>query len=246
MNYAKNKIELEENGFSVLADLYSDKEISGILACIENAGQDGNSFMKTKDLFAIRQLINNVPELSDLLFNEKLIELISDLSESEYFLTKAIYFDKPSESNWFVAYHQDLSISVDQKMELGNYSNWTFKRGQYGVQPPIEILEDTITIRIHLDKTDKNNGALKVIPKSHLNGIVRVDSKDWNLEDEFVCEVEKGGAMLMKPLTLHASNRTTSGKKRRVIHLEFNKRNLPEPLSWLERYEIKKPAHNNV
>ena len=100
--------------------------------------------MKTKDLFAIRQLIKNVPELTDLLFNEKLTELISDLSESEYFLTKAIYFDKPSESNWFVAYHQDLSISVDQKTELENYTNWTFKKGQYGVQPPIEVLEDTM------------------------------------------------------------------------------------------------------
>lgn len=246
MNYEKNKIELEENGFSALADLYSEKEINGILACIENANQDGNSFMKTKDLFAIRQLIKNVPELSDLLFNEKLIQLISDLSESEYFLTKAIYFDKPSESNWFVAYHQDLSISVDQKTELENYTNWTFKKGQYGVQPPIEVLEDTITIRIHLDKTDKNNGALKVIPKSHLKGIIRTESKDWDLHNEFICEVEKGGAMLMKPLTLHASNRTTNAKKRRVIHLELNKHHLTNPLNWLEYYGIKKPAHNNV
>ncbi len=245
MNYARNKIELEENGFSILADLYSDKEISGILACIENAEQDGNSFMKTKDLFAIRQLIKNVPELSNLLFNKELTELISDLSESEYFLTKAIYFDKPSESNWFVAYHQDLSISVDKKADLENYVNWTFKKEQYGVQPPIKILKDTITIRIHLDKTNKNNGALKIIPKSHLKGIIRTDSKDWNIENEFVCEVEKGGAMLMKPLTLHASNRTANGKKRRVIHLEFNKHNLAEPLAWLEQYGIKKPAHNN-
>ncbi|MDT0557180.1 phytanoyl-CoA dioxygenase family protein [Ichthyenterobacterium sp. W332] len=239
MSYEKNKIELEKNGYSVLADLYSDIEISQIIACIENAEQSGNSFMKTKDLFAIRQLIKNVPELTDLLFNKKLTELISDLSESEYFLTKAIYFDKPSESNWFVAYHQDLSISVDQKTELENYTNWTFKKGQYGVQPPIEILQDTITVRIHLDKTDKSNGALKVIPKSHMKGIVRADSKDWNIEDEYVCEVEKGGVMLMKPLTLHASNRTTNGKKRRVIHLEFNKHNLTEPLAWLEHYGIK-------
>ena len=238
MNYSKNKIELEENGYSVLTDLYSDNEISGILACIENAVQDRNSFMKTKDLFAIRQLIKNVPELSNLLFNKKLTELIFDLSESEYFLTKAIYFDKPSESNWFVAYHQDLSISVDKKADLENYENWTFKKGQYGVQPPIEILQDTITIRIHLDKTNKNNGALKVIPKSHLNGIIRADSKDWNLENEFICEVEKGGAMLMKPLTLHASNRTTNGKKRRVIHLELNKHKLTEPLNWLEFKKI--------
>ncbi|AWW00776.1 phytanoyl-CoA dioxygenase family protein [Arcticibacterium luteifluviistationis] len=239
MNYERNKIELEENGYSVLMDLYLDHEISQMLACIENAEQNGNSFMKTEDLFAIRQLIKNVPELSDLMFNKKLTELITDLSASEYFLTKAIYFDKPSASNWFVAYHQDLSISVDKKVDLENYVNWTFKKGQYGVQPPIEILQDTITIRIHLDKTDKNNGALKVIPKSHLKGIVRADSKDWNIENEFVCEVEKGGAMLMKPLTLHASSRTTNGKKRRVIHLEFNKHNLTEPLAWLEHYEIK-------
>jgi len=245
MKYARNKIELEENGYSVLTDLYSGNEISEILTCLQNAEQRGNSFMQTKDLFAIRQLINNVPELSNLLFNGKLIELISDLSQSEYFLTKAIYFDKPSESNWFVAYHQDLSISVDKKADLENYVNWTFKKGQYGVQPPIQILKDTITIRIHLDKTDKKNGALKVIPKSHLNGIVRADSKDWNIENEFTCAVERGGVMLMKPLTLHASNRTTNGKQRRVIHLEFNKHNLTEPLTWLEHYGIKKPAYNN-
>jgi len=239
MNFTKNKLELEENGYSVITNLYSNREIYRILTCIENAEQDRNSFMKTKDLFAIRQLINNVPELSDLLFNKKLIELISTLSESEYFLTKAIYFDKPSKSNWFVAYHQDLIISVNKKHELENYSNWTFKKGQYGVQPPIKILQDTITIRIHLDKTDKENGALKVIPKSHLNGIIRIDSKNWNQENEIICEVEKGGAMLMKPLTLHASNRTTNGKNRRVIHLEFNKHLLTEPLSWLEHYGIK-------
>ncbi len=246
MNYDRNKIELEENGFSVLAALYSDNEISGILACIENAEQFGNSFVKTKDVFAIRQLIKNIPELSNLLFNKNLTALISDLSASEYFLTKAIYFDKPSTSNWFVPYHQDLSISVNKKAELENYENWTFKKGQNGVQPPIKILKDTITIRIHLDKTDKNNGALKVIPKSHLNGIVRVDSKEWNIENEFICEVEKGGAMLMKPLTLHASNRTTNGKKRRVIHLEFNKHKLTKPLYWLEYFAIKKPLQNNL
>ena len=129
---------------------------------------------------------------------------------------------------------------------MEDYVNWTFKKGQNGVQPPIKILQDTITIRIHLDKTDKNNGALKVIPKSHSKGIIRADSKDWNIDNEFICEVEKGGAMLMKPLTLHASNRTTNGKKRRVIHLEFNKHNLTEPLAWLEHYGIKKPVANNV
>ncbi|TPN82307.1 phytanoyl-CoA dioxygenase family protein [Aquimarina algicola] len=237
MKFISNKIELEENGYSILTDLYTDNEINNILACIEEDEQSGNSFMKTKDLFAIRQLLKNIPKLTDLLFNKSLTELISDLSESEYFLTKAIYFDKPNGSNWFVPYHQDLSISVDQKADVEHYSNWTFKKGQYGVQPPVKILQDTITIRIHLDKTDKNNGALKVIPKSHLQGIIRIDSEHWDTKNEFVCEVEKGGVMLMKPLILHASNRTMNNKRRRVIHLEFNKHRLSEPLNWLEYHK---------
>lgn len=244
MNIAKTKIELEKNGFSIANELYSDAEITKILSCIESAEQNGNSFLKTKDLFAIRQLFKNVPELTDLVFNAKLIELIAELSESNYFLTKAIYFDKPPESNWFVAYHQDLSISVDKKAELENYTNWTFKKGQYGVQPPIEILEDTITIRIHLDDTNRENGALKVIPKSHLSGIIRNDSDKWNIGNEVICDVRKGGAMLMKPLTLHASSRTTNGKQRRVIHLELNKHKLTEPLEWLEYGDEKASANN--
>ena len=57
-------------------------------------------------------------------------------------------------------------------------------------------------------------------------------------KNEFVCEMKKGGIMLMKPLILHASGRTTNGKNRRVIHLELNKHDLQEPLSWLEYLEI--------
>lgn len=238
MQYQQNKLELEENGYSLLSDLYSESEVSQILACIESADQNGNAFLKTKDLFAIRQLLNQIPSLAPLLFNSKLLTLLAELFEGDCFLSKAIYFDKPSESNWFVAYHQDLSISVNQKAKLSNYSNWTVKRGQIGVQPPIHILEDTLTVRIHLDRTDEQNGALKVIPKSHLNGLVRLDSKAWNTDAAKVCSLEKGGVMLMKPLSLHASSRTTNGKRRRVIHLEFNKHQLAEPLEWLEYYKI--------
>lgn len=73
MNYVKSKIELEEIGYSVLSDLYSNSEINKILACIENTEQYKKSFMKINDLFAIRQLIKNEPELYDLLFNKNLL-----------------------------------------------------------------------------------------------------------------------------------------------------------------------------
>ncbi|EDM44718.1 hypothetical protein SCB49_14140 [unidentified eubacterium SCB49] len=234
MSCVDPKIELDQNGYAVLPNFYSETEIENILDCIDNTEQNGEAFLKTKDLFAIRQLLINIPELEPLVFNSKLLSLISNLFKNNCYLTKGIYFDKTSQSNWFVPYHQDLSISVDQKIELDNYNNWTFKKGQYGVQPPLKILQDTITIRIHLDTTTKENGAIKVIPKSHTKGIIRTNSEDWCTQNEHICEVPKGGVMLMKPLTLHASNRTTNGEKRRVIHLEFNKHLLNAPLKWLE------------
>ena len=238
MIFIEHKFNLAQAGHSVIANMYSNKEVNQICTCLANAEQNSSSFLRTKALFAIRQLLKNVPALSGLLFNEKMKALLVSLSDSELFFTKAIYFDKPSESNWFVGYHQDLSVSVDQKADAEGYINWTFKKGQRGVQPPINIFQDTVTIRIHLDDTDKDNGALKVIPRSHLKGIVRSESKDWNIDDEVVCDVKRGGGMLMKPLTLHASSRTTNGERRRVIHLEFNTQELAEPLKWLEYHAV--------
>ena len=108
MNTVLNKIEFEQEGYFILSNIYTENEINTILSCIENTKQNKNSFLKTKDLFAIRKLIKTIPELSSLICNKNLKKIISNFSESEYFITKAIYFDKPSTSNWFVPYHQDF------------------------------------------------------------------------------------------------------------------------------------------
>lgn len=236
-NNAENIQTLQQEGFAVIPNLYSSLEIEAINACIEKACVEQNLAKNAKNVFAIRQLLKKIPELSPLLFTEKLHALLTSLFDKPYFVTKAIYFDKPSESNWFVAYHQDLSIAVDRKHEVSNYQHWTYKQGQFGVQPPLEILENIVTVRIHLDDTEKENGALKVIPTSHLKGIYRPETIDWNVATEHICEVKKGGVMLMKPLTLHASGRTTNGKQRRVLHIEFSTKQLAAPLQWLEFYQ---------
>ena len=238
MNYNRAKTELEEKGYALLENCYSSHEIQKMIHCIQGMDQKGSPVPKSKDVFAIRQLFTALPQLKDCVFNQKIKTLLAKFYPSNYFLTKAIYFDKPPTSNWFVPYHQDLSVSVNQKVALDGYTNWTSKKGQFGVQPPIEILARTITLRIHFDKTNQFNGALKVISKSHKRGIIRTVSKDWNLDAEHICPVEKGGVMLMKPLTLHASNRTTNNKQRRVIHLEFCDIELPKPLKWLERVAL--------
>lgn len=157
----------------------------------------------------------------------------------DYFVVKSIYFDKPEGSNWYVPWHQDLTISVDQKAELPGFGPWTRKYEQFAVQPPLGILENVFTIRIHLDDTDENNGALKVIPGSHNKQVYRPETIDWSVEKEVICPVPKGGIMLMKPLLLHSSSRTVDKRKRRVIHLEFSNRELPSGIQWSERMDWK-------
>ena len=238
MNFDFKKQDFQLEGVSIIDDVFTQKEIQSILDCIHSSSQKSDSFLKSTNLFAIRQLLNEIPSLQTHLFNGNLKAIISEFGGANYFLTKAIYFDKPPQSNWFVAYHQDLSISVKNRVETDNYIHWTQKRGQIGVQPPLNVLENILTIRIHLDDTTLENGALRVIPKSHLKGIYRPENIDWTIETEQICEVKRGGVMLMSPLTLHASSKSTSKLQRRVIHLEFSNIELAKPLEWLEKKAI--------
>lgn len=223
-----------DNGYSIVNNVYTSTEVSDIVDVITKVNTDKPTFRKTDDLFAIRQFLKEVPDVSPLIFNQKLSGLIQQHFGEGYFSVKSIYFDKPGASNWFVAYHQDLTISVDTKKDISGYGPWTVKHKQFAVQPPLNILQDNFTLRIHLDDTDQYNGALKVVPGSHLKGIYRPDTIDWAVERETFCDVNAGGVMIMSPLLLHASNRTTNNKKRRVIHIEFSRSQLPEGLQWSE------------
>jgi ectoine hydroxylase-related dioxygenase (phytanoyl-CoA dioxygenase family) len=220
---------LTQNGFTTLPDIYTISEVNALIETIENATQNSSNFRQSNNLFAIRNLLSEIPELQNVLWNENLKTVIRELSGGNYFNVKAIYFDKPPQSNWIVAWHQDLTISVSGKVDIEGFTNWTLKQGQPTVQPPQTILENIYTVRIHLDDCDETNGALRVIPQSHQKGVISM--KDFSLEDypePVSCSVPQGGVMLMKPLILHASNKSTSERNRRVIHLEFS--------DWREKF----------
>ncbi len=231
---AFRKKEIQNNGYSIIEDFFTEKEINNILDTINKVDSRSSNFRKTKDLFAIRQFLKEVPNVLPLIFNKKFKAIISQYFGENYFVVKSIYFDKPEESNWYVSYHQDLTISVKEKVNIPEYTNWTVKQNQFAVQPPIDILEDMFTIRIHLDDTDELNGSLKVIPGSHNKQILRSTAINMDIEKESICKINAGGIMIMKPLLLHSSGKTLNAKKRRVIHIEFCSLRLPKELTWAE------------
>jgi ectoine hydroxylase-related dioxygenase (phytanoyl-CoA dioxygenase family) len=149
---------------------------------------------------------------------------------------RGIFFDKTPDANWKVPYHQDLSIAVKGKAEVEGFGPWSEKAGAVHVQPPAEVLEKMLTIRIHLDDTDETNGSLRVIPGSHQLGKIESSQVGPHVErGEVTVPVPEGGAMLMRPLLLHASSPAQNARHRRVIHLEFAATELPGRLEWLNR-----------
>jgi ectoine hydroxylase-related dioxygenase (phytanoyl-CoA dioxygenase family) len=227
--------EIAQFGYTIIPKVYEDIEIHGLIKQIEDTKNNKSTFRRTEDLFAIRQFLKEVPSVIPIIFNEALKSIITEIFGANYFVVKAIYFDKPESSNWFVAYHQDLTISVKERHDIHGFGPWTVKQEQFSVQPPVEILQQNFTVRLHLDDTDSSNGALRVIRGSHEKGIYRAENIDWSKEKEQTCVVPKGGIMIMRPLLLHASNRSTGNRRRRVAHIEFAESELPEPLEWSER-----------
>ena len=83
-------------------------------------------------------------------------------------VVRGIYFDKHENANWKVAWHQDLTIAVRERVEVDGYGAWSIKARIHHVQPPVTVLENMLTVRVHLDHTEESNGALRVLPGRHI------------------------------------------------------------------------------
>ena len=87
--------------------------------------------------------------------------------------------------------------------------------------------------------TPTKNGALKVIPGSQ-NKVLSQQEIELITENSIpkTCDIPAGGVQLMKQLTLHASSKSPSQKRRRVIHLEYTSFDLPKELEWSEKEKL--------
>ena len=94
-----------------------------------------------------------------------------------------------------------------------------------------------LAIRLHVDESGIDNGPLRVIAGSHRKGRLSAEQiASWNKETAVTCTVPKGGALVMRPLLLHASSSCVVPKSRRVIHLEFAAAELPT--DWIGTTEF--------
>jgi ectoine hydroxylase-related dioxygenase (phytanoyl-CoA dioxygenase family) len=143
-------------------------------------------------------------------------------------------FDKSPDKNWLVSLHQDLSIPVRHRIDDPECSGWSEKEGQVYVQPPVSVLEQLVAIRVHVDESTGENGPLRVVPGSHAFGRLHAERTEGlrSACGEVVVPVPRGGALVIRPLVLHASSKATGSKPRRVLHFVFGPPQLPCGLEW--------------
>ena len=179
--------------------------------------------------FGIRGAVRQSADLA-MFADQALVPIAQKYLGVNAFLVRSILFDKLLDANWAVPWHQDVTIEVLEKQEVEGFGPWSIKDGVVSVQPPTSILENMITLRLHFDDTDDSNGALIVDPGSHLNGKKHI--QDIRPSGPVILDCRAGNVLVMKPLLYHASNRSTSGNPRRVLHLDFASTPLPRPLTW--------------
>lgn len=220
LNHAQS---VEENGFAVVPQCLSEQVVEDLCSHLDNAKH------------AQRNLLD-VPVVRGLADSEPVKQLIVSILGKECFAVRGILFNKTPDSNWKVVWHQDRAIAVRERKDATHFGPWSIKAGVAHVQPPASVMANMLAVRLHLDESHASNGPLRVIPGSHKLGYLSAEEvAAWKERPSVICTVPKGGAILMRPLLVHASSSCSTPELRRVIHLEFAAAPLPDGLEWPDR-----------
>jgi ectoine hydroxylase-related dioxygenase (phytanoyl-CoA dioxygenase family) len=182
----------------------------------------------------IRNLEKKFPCIARIANSSEVRSIARSLLGREPHLVRALFFDKTPDRNWFVAWHQDRTVTLNRRFDLDGWSLWSEKDGVHHVQPPRVVLDQMVTIRLHVDPADEMSGCLSVIPGSHRLGILGRKAIETTIAGSKVCSciVDAGDAVVMHPLILHASMKSQKQSHRRVVHLEYSSYELPPGVTW--------------
>lgn len=215
---------IEDHGFALLPgiiDAQTCNQLITSLGPVTGAGRRG---------------LLSEPGIAKLALSEALLNCVRPHLPSPPIAVRGIYFDKSAHANWLVPWHQDLTLALASKADHPAVGPWSVKEGVYHAQASASMLQQMITIRLHLDPTTVDDGPLIVLPGSHKLGLLTPDQITHcrNEHSQHICTANQGDVMLMRPLLLHASSKSTSGNHRRIIHIEYAGFDLPAPLRWHE------------
>lgn len=216
----------QTDGYEVHRNLFAGEEI-------EEFRLEADKVSRTAGSACVRHLRERSGLFRNLALSPRILRLIPESLAP----VRSILFDKTPDENWPVPWHQDLTIAVAEEKNIPGYGPWSRKDGAVHVQPPATLLQRMATVRIHLDDTSSENGALRVVPGSHLFGKIPSEAAAARVGDLTVtCECLPGDILVMSPLILHSSRKSLRPHRRRILHFEYARlEDLDSLLNWHEQ-----------
>lgn len=216
------------DGFAIVKPFLSTSEVDALIGAVESATRSSSKRAGMRDIADVS------PQIGALARHQVIRSLVERILGKNSFVVRATLFDKTETSNWKVPWHQDVTIAVACRADVPDYGPWSIKTDVLHVQPPASVLQRMVTVRIHLDACPAANGALRVMPGSHALGKLNQNLVEPHVreDDAVICEVDAGGALVMRPLLLHSSSPAQQARHRRVVHFDFATGELDGGLQW--------------
>jgi hypothetical protein len=230
----------DRDGFAIINRVLTDLQISESMEAIRVYGSTSHDGVleRGSEVYGMRDLVWRVPEIRRLAWSQELLEIARAILGPGAFVVRGLFFDKTLSANWNLPWHQDLTIAVRARREVSGFGPWTTKAGIPHAHAPADLLARMVAIRLHLDDCGEGSGPLRVLPGSHTAGKLDAGAvAAWSgraAEVAINCIVPAGGAVVMRPLLLHASASGKGSGHRRVIHLEYAAEALPAGLEWYD------------
>ena len=118
---------LKQHGFEIITDFFSVSE-SEILANELSILHQRQREASGNKLGGLRNLLQIIPKVNELANSLPFKTIVKDRhAKRAAFPVRALFFDKTPDANWKVAWHQDLSIAVVEKIETSGFEAWSVK-----------------------------------------------------------------------------------------------------------------------
>lgn len=225
----------DRDGFGLIENVLNESQVDQLWESIDGVLSTEESLQHKGSKYATRHLLKRSALVREYALSLPLKRIAEQIVGNDAIAVRAMLMDKTPEANWYVAWHQDLTIAVSERLELEGYGPWSTKHGVIHVQPPVSILESMVALRVHLDDCPIENGAIRFIGGSHKHGIMSHETIAIRKSEPYsVLAAKRGDVIAMRPLILHSSAPSAVPGHRRVLHIEYANVDLPAGLRWAE------------
>jgi ectoine hydroxylase-related dioxygenase (phytanoyl-CoA dioxygenase family) len=206
---------VSNSGFAIVPGVFDPREMDTI-------SREFGAEALRRSRAGARHLLS-VPAVAALARDPRLTTLAAEVLGCEPVPFSATLFDKSSDANWLVVWHQDRALPLMEQRETAGWGPWSEKAGVIYAHAPATALSKVVALRVHLDDSTPENGPLRVLPGTHTLGVLSEAQiqEAARCVEPVMCTVACGGVIVMRPLIVHASSKVTADASRRVLHFEY-------------------------